>query len=180
MTDNDIIALVIRVLRTGLDSKDLQAVRIKQKYQPRDIGIPTGPVIYLHKISADRYGFPGRKDVYNETNGNFDHTESIWRTPVYQVDALSPNTNPADLTIPTPSDIVETAADILQLSSTRDTLLADGVGIQRIITIRQNYFTDDRGRYEAAPSFDFTLSYRRQWTTTAPPVDSYILNAESV
>ena len=180
MNDNDIIALVIRVLRTGLDAKNLQSVQIKQKYQPRDIGVPNGPVIYLHKISADRYGFPGRNDVYNRANGNFDHTESIWRTPVYQVDALSPNTNPADLTIPTASDVVETAADVLQLSSTRETLLAANVGIQRITTIRQNYFTDDRDRYEAAPSFDFTLTYRRQWITTTPPVDSYILNAESV
>ena len=179
MNDNQVIAALIVALRAGLDLKNLQAVQIKQKYQPRDIGVPVQPTLFIHKIMAERYGFPSRKDVFNSMNNNFDHTEAIWRTPTFQMDGLATQ-NPADINSLTASDIVEAAADVLQSQAFREALLVDCIGIQRITTIRENYFTNDRERYEQNPSFDFVLTYRPEWKSTVPEVSDYTLNVRNV
>lgn len=171
MNDNDVIKIIIQVIRAGLDSYGLTTVRIKQGYQPRSQGVEILPAVYLHKISADRYGFPSRIDVYNEGNRNFDHTETIWKTPTYQIDALSPQ-NPADINQLTASDIAEATAEALQSEASLRTFKQSRISIDRISTIREAYFTDDRDRYEQRPSFDFTLSYRFQRRITAPAVSS--------
>ena len=172
MNDNQVIRQVIAVLNTGLPALGVNGVLVTRSYQPRQNGVPTGPALFLSKISAPRYGFPGRRDVYNAQRGDFDHTESTWRTPTWQVDGLSTQ-DPRNLDQLTASDIVEAAADVLQQSSTRNALLQQKIGIQRITNIRENYFIDDRERHEQRPSFDFTLTYRREFTTTVPPVTSF-------
>ena len=169
MTDNQILIVLLPILTTGLTAVGVTGVKIKQNYQPRQSGAEIQPTLYLHKISAPRYGFPGRKDVFNATNNNFDHTETIWRTPTWQVDGLSTQ-NPANLTQLTASDIVEAAADALQLQTTRLALLRSNISIERITTIRENYFLDDRERHEQRPSFDFTLTYRRSFRSVVPQV----------
>ena len=139
MNDNDVLRVVIRILIEGLPAIGINGIRVKQSYQPRQTGVLTGPVIYLHKISAPRYGFPGRKDVYNSETAMFDHTESIWRTPSWQVDGLSTQ-DPANINQLTASDIVEATADVLQQSSTRIELLREKIGIERITDIRGKVF----------------------------------------
>ena len=179
MNDNQVIAVLISVMRMGLDEIGLTDVQIRQNYQPRKVGVSSQPVLYFHKISAPRYGFPGRRDSYNSTNRNFDHSESIWRTPTFQVNGLSTQ-NPADINQLTASDIVEQTADVLQQSNTRTRLLAQKIGIFRITQIREDYFHDDRDRFEQSPSFDFTLSYRRVIDSTVQPVTDFSLNCHQV
>ena len=169
MNDNDVLQVLLPVLSSGLVALGVNGVLIKQAYQPRQTGVEIPPTLYLHKIQAPRYGFPGRRDTYNAENQNFDHVESIWRTPVWQVDGLATQ-DPANLAQLTASDIVEAAADVLQQIVTRETLLRSNIGIERITNIRESYFTDDRERHEQRPSFDFTLTYRREFTTTVSPV----------
>lgn len=175
MNDNQIIALIISVMRSGLDALNLGSVLIKQQYQPRQSAIETAPTLYLHKVLAPRYGYPSRKDIFNTVSGEFDHTETIWRTPTYQVSGYALQ-NPADITSLTASDITERAADVMQTSATRLALLASNVGIIRITDIRENYFVDERDRFEQNPSFDFVLSYQATINTTVPPVDNHCLN----
>ena len=179
MNDNDVLRVVIAILRAGLTAIGVPGVTVKQSYQPRKTGVLTGPVVYLHKISAPRYGFPSRKDTYNTMTGVFNHTESVWRTPTWQVDGLSTQ-NPATVNQLTASDIVEAAADVLQQSSTRITLLRNNIGIERITDVRESYFIDERERHEQSPSFDFTLSYRRVIPTTVQPVNSHTLKVRRV
>ena len=142
MNDNDVIKIIIRVIRAGLDSYGLTTVRIKQGYQPRTTGVEIAPTVYLHKISADRYGFPSRIDKHNDTNNNFDHTETIWKTPTYQVDGLALQ-NPADINQLTASDIVEATAEALQSEASILAFKASRISIDRITNIRENYFTED-------------------------------------
>ena len=197
LTDFDIAELIIQVLRTGLDALGLNAIGIKQQYQPRQVGIESGPTLYFFKVVAPRYGFPSRKDVYQSDSNRFRHTETIWRTPTYQISGYSIRTQQRfrDLgfaptrhnfnrgnfsgTLPllTASDIVEMAADVMQTGSTRLALLARNVGIIRITDVRESYFSDERRRYEQNPSFDFQLSYRHTITTMVDPVASHCIKS---
>ena len=174
MNDNDVLMVLFPILRAGLINLGVSGVALKQSYQPRQNGVNIGPVLFLHKISAPRYGFPGRKDTYNPSTQTFDHSESIWRTPTWQVDGLSTQ-DPSNLNQLTASDIVEAAADVLQQSSTRNALLVEEIGIERILDIRQTYFLNDRERHEQRPSFDFTLTYRREFASTVQPVNDHNL-----
>ena len=179
MNDNEALRVLIPLLRSGLVALGVSGVLVKQSYQPRQTGVEIQPTLYLHKIQAPRYGFPGRQDVFNGNTNRFDHTESIWRTPTWQVDGLATQ-NPANISQLTASDIVEAAADVLQQSVTRETLLRSNIGIERITNIREDYFTDDRERHEQRPSFDFTLTYRRVFSSTVPPVVSQVCNVRRV
>ncbi len=169
MNDNQVLAILIAILRNGFNLLAMPDIAIKQSYQPTKQGTPEGAAIFIHKIMAPRYGHPGRRSTYNAGNANFDTVDSIWRTPTFQISGLSPQ-NPADAASLTASDIVETAADILQTESTRETLLQSGIGIYRILSIRESYFVDDRDRHEQEPSFDVTLTYRREFQLTTPAV----------
>lgn len=179
MNDNQIIALIISVMRTGIDQLGLNSVLIKQQYQPRQGGIETQDTLYLTKIMAPRYGFPSRKDAYNQDTDNFTHTETIWRTPTYQVNGYALQ-NPKTINQLTASDITEMAADVMQTSATRLSLLEQGVGIIRITDVRENYFVNERNRYQQSPSFDFVLSYQKTITTTVDPVTTQCINSKPV
>lgn len=179
MNDNDVIAVLRTVILAGLARVGQAKIKVKQSYQPRQTAIEDGPAIYLHKILATRYGFPILNDVFQESSQMFDHTESIWRTPTFQVTGLSVQ-DPADITQLTASDITEITADVLQSSATRRALLASNIGIQRITTIRDNYILNDQERNEQAASFDFIVSYRRSVTTQIPPVTRYQLNIDRI
>jgi hypothetical protein len=86
----------------------------------------------------------------------------------FQISGLSTQ-NPADPNQLTASDIVNLAASIMQSRTTVATLEAQGVGVLKITEVRNPYFSDDRQRYEASPSFDFSLTHK-QIIVTAPPI----------
>ena len=179
MNDNDVIAIIIAILRSGFVALSQPSIVIKQNYQPTQQGVPDEPALFLHKIMAPRYGFPGRHSTYNTANANFDTVESIWRMPTFQVSGLAQQ-DPNDIASLTASDIVEMAADILQTRATRQTLLDSEIGIFRIQQVRQLYFVNDKDRFEQEPSFDFTLSYRRTFNLTTPAVTATEVNISRV
>lgn len=80
----------------------------------------------------------------------------------------------------TASDILNAIAYILQNDSTIQTLEAQGIGILRIIDIRNPPFIDDRDRYEYGPSFDFTLTHKQIITSQAPILQSEEVDIYSV
>jgi len=86
----------------------------------------------------------------------------------FQVSALATQ-DPANPNQLTASDIVNYGAYIMQSGVTVAAIEAQGVGILKIGDIRNPYFTDDRQRYEASPSFDFTLTHK-QVIISAPPI----------
>jgi hypothetical protein len=172
MTDNELIRLLIPLIRDGLRPLGISDIEIKKQYQPTQQGTPGGNVLFLHKIGDYRYGFPERKDVWDREAGNFAHTESQWMQTTFQVNALIPQ-DPKHTDLPTASDVLNLTACILQSDATRQTLQSHKVGIYRMQDIHQIYFVDDRDRFEASPSFDFTLTHRRTITSRAPSVNTF-------
>jgi len=179
VNDNDVIIILGALLNSGYTALGISDVLVKQAYQPTLQGVPTNRAIFLSKILAPRYGYPGVTDTYNPGDDDFDTVESIWRSPTFQIAGLATQ-DPTDITSLTASDIVEKAADILQARSSRQTLLASGIGIQRIQDIREIYFIDDRDRHEQIPSFDFTISYRVTFQLKTPVVNTFEANINRV
>jgi len=181
MNDNDIFVIIRNILLAGLNTMGISGVQVKQNFQADQGGVPTPPAIFFHKIAANRYGFPGRRSIWNEANQNFDHVETTWRRATYQITGLAIQ-DPSDLSQLTAADLVEAASDILQLDAARDMMKAEdeSLNIERIQDIRTPYFTDERKRYEQSPSFDFVLSYQKRFVSTAQPVTAKELNFNRV
>ena len=169
MNDTQVIIALIAIIRAALDAQGLSDVLILQNYQPTQQGVPEGRVIYIHKLPAVRYGHPQEKNVYNEMDENFTTTHTFIRLASFQVNARVQQ-DPSDLNTITSSDLVDTVADILQLPTTRQALLNDNIGIERILSVRVLYETNDKDRHEQVPSFDFTLNYRKDYSETVGAV----------
>lgn len=101
--------------------------------------------------------------------GAWVYTESEVVASTFQCSGLATQ-NPANIESLTASDIANLAAYVLQSAATIAAFEAQGVGVLRIPSVRNPYFTDDRQRYEASPSFDFTITHRQTIITTVPTV----------
>lgn len=97
------------------------------------------------------------------------YTEVQQKSSLFQIMALATQ-DPAATESLTASDIANLACYVMQSVQAIQTLEAQGVGILRIPQVRNPYFSDDRERYEAAPSFDFTLTHKQTIITTIPIV----------
>ena len=172
MNDNTVIQVLKGILDSGLLARLSTAIVTRQSYQPTQQGVPVEPSLFIHKINATRYGFPGNESAYNSVNDNFDTTERIWVTPTFQISALAQQ-DPTNLSLPTASDIVETAADIMQSAATQATLLQSNINIIRVESIPISYFINEKDRHEQEPSFEIELSYLREFTTTTPKVNDF-------
>lgn len=169
MTDNELIALFLPIINTGLAANGFTDVVVLQSNQPTQQGIPTGPAVYFTKISNRRYGFLGTYDKWDSDNGTMVHTEVQPFESTYQVSALVLQ-NPKTPTQYTASDLVNEVAAILQSEKTVMTLASSNVGVLRISDIGNPYFVDDQDQFEANPSFDFTLTYRNVRVSTTAPI----------
>lgn len=118
-----------------------------------------------------RYGFLERLDAWDGNAATMTHTETqIW-TVIFQIDSLWKQ-NPLDpefATTPTAGDLAQQATAIMQSDATRATLLAAGVGIDRITDVRQPPFKDDSDVFEYGPSFDFCLNFAQTTTSQGNP-----------
>lgn len=97
----------------------------------------------------------------------------------FQVSGLSTQ-DPANPNQLTASDIVNYASAIMQSGTTVASIEAQGVGVLKVSDIRNPYFSDDRVRYEASPSFDFTLTHKQTIITAPPILSGETLNIYSV
>jgi hypothetical protein len=113
------------------------------------------------------------------SNGAQTYTETQQYATTFQASALATQ-DPSDTESLTASDIANLAAYVLQSGSTIAGLEAVGVGVLRVPQVRNPYFTDDRERYEASPSFDFTLTHKQIVTTVIPVIVSDELQVLSV
>lgn len=159
MRDNELYKLIFSILRSGFTLRGMD-VSVSQSYQPTQQGTPLKKSVFVHKLYDHRYGHMLRKSEWDLENEVMNTVQSQWYETTFQIDALAIQ-DPADVDSLTASDLVNTAAQIMQVNSTLETLRAAGVGILRIQDVRNPYFTDDRGRFEASPSFDFTLTHEQ-------------------
>lgn len=181
MLDNELIKELIAVLKTGLTANGLGNVSVKQSSQPTNQGADSGPTIYLEKIGDKRYGFLRRSDrwVFDADPPYFEHKEEQTYETSFQISALSIQ-DPQNVTQKTASDIVNIAAAVLQSDTARDTLQSKGIQMLRVQDVRNPYFVDDKGRFEAVPSFDFTLIHEQVIISTTPAVVIYEADVKRV
>lgn len=167
MTKNELgIALRSNIL-AGLIKHGLSTVQVIENYQPTQQGRVSSPVIYFHALPEYRYGWQHRKRKYDDVENKITTTETQWIESSYQIYALAPE-NPLNLNLPTAVDLVSAAAMVCNSETFAVAMRKAGAGVQRITQIRNPYFVNDRGQFEASPSFDITLSHKRSFTEITP------------
>jgi len=166
MTDSDIEVVIMGILSAEFTDPSA-TVEVVQSYNPKSQGPPLAPIVTFQKILARRVGFQGRREVYNSGNDEFDATEAWFLRATYQVDTfISSNVAVGALNA---YDIADLCAAALQSRETRQTLLASGIGIQRITDIRTPKSMDDSDRFQMNASFDFDLTYQNTRVSVVPP-----------
>lgn len=178
MTDNELIRAFWPILKDGLIAAGYTDVVSKQANQPTQQGTNTPPTVYFYKVGDKRYGFLRRDNVWNTVDGIMEHIEEQWYETTFQMSALVIQ-NPSNPEY-TASDLVNETAAIMQSDKTREQLLIKGIGILRVTEVRNPYFTDDRDRFEASPSFDFVLTHKQTRVTTDPVIESFEFNIKRV
>ena len=73
----------------------------------------------------------------------------------------------------TASDYLNYASYILQNQTFITAIEAQGVGVLKIENARNIYFKDDADRFEANPSFDFTLTHKQTIISVQPVVTKF-------
>ncbi len=162
MLDNQLIALIISIISSGLTLRGITGVTIFQAYQPTQQGIIETPTVLLSKLADYRRGSPQRVDVWDSFNSVLLHTELEVYETHYQIGSLYPQ-NPAVNTL-TASDLINSVSQILQSDDCIDQLFMNDVQILRITDIRNPYFRDDRDLFEMSPSMDIALTHKQIFT----------------
>ena len=168
MIDNDLI----QVVATRLEQASAAAgwhYLVLQKDQPTQQGIPYAPTIFFEKLFDMQYGHPMidyEHNVYQPVKPNtFSETETQIVETSFQISALVIQ-EPKDLTLPTASDV---AHYLKAYITSRPSIYAYrdlGVKVLRVTQIRNQWFQDERHRYEANPNFDIVYIHDRPLTNT--------------
>ncbi len=179
MFDNQLIALIISTLIAGEAVADIPNTPILQAFQPTQQGVNVDPTLYLFKVGDRRFGWVERKDVWDEGAMVMRHQETQQYETTFQISALATQ-NPKTPNAYTASDILNLAAYILQSADAIATLEAQGVGILRVTDVRNPYFSNDKQRNQASPSFDFTLTHKQVILSLVPIVTTTEFNIKRV
>lgn len=180
MNDKQIAALFMSELLPRMQAQpDLAGVALARKYQPRQQGAATGPVVYFFKVGDHGHGSPKREEIINGAGVIFNQTQRQLVETTYQFAAWIPQ-DPANVAALTESDVLNIVSAIMQSDALIAAFRAAGVGIQRVTDIRNPYFVDERNRFEAEPSFDIVLTHYRNLSSTLPAVDTFEANISRV
>jgi len=171
-TDNEIMAIVFDVIRTGLAAYYPVPPLVQQAYQVTQQGVPQSDAVLVHSITSARYGFPQDESWYDETEQEMKQEQSWWLERTYQVDAVIGQAD-TSATARTAFDYVDAVSSILQTSSALEAFRSNEIGVLRIQPLRVTYIVDDMGRHEQVPSFDFTLTYKQSTLTIVPSLERY-------
>lgn len=174
MNDKALLALIISTMHTGLLAQGV-TVGIKQSYQPTQQGVPLAPTLFIYKARDRRYGFP-QISYTVDGMGLATFTSKQDMITTFQIEASAPQ-NPSELTSFTASDYLNVAAMVL---STTDAFRIAGVNIMRISAMREMHFKDERGQFEAMPSFDLSITHQRVVTYTTPATNLIVPETEGV
>ena len=180
MNDKQLAALFMAQLLPAMQATSgLSGVKLARSFQSRQQGANSSPYVYFVKVGDHRHGSPARKDVFDAQANAFTHTEIQQYESTYQFSAWVPQ-DPKDVTGLTESDILNVVSGIMQSDALLAAFRAQGVGILRVTDVRNPYIVDDHGQFEAVPSFDVTLTYKRTSVSTIPAVAAYDLNLSRV
>lgn len=155
MSENSVLTSLVSVISAGLTARGI-TVGIVQNYQPEQQSVPTADTVFVYKLHGHRYGSPARNDTF--TDGVMTHTETqVWEA-TYQISALV-TINPATPSQRTAGDYLDAVSGVLQGEAGIAALLTAGIGVQRIMQVRNPFFKNDRMQFQNDPSFDVTLTY---------------------
>lgn len=179
MLDYQLFKLIISTVQSQLIFAAIPGVTLDQAYQPIRQGVSKLPSAYMYKLYDIRDGYPQEEYIWDELNEVETKTMTQVMRSSFQITALN-IPQPANNTQYTASDIANLLAAILQTDVTIATLNAQGVGILNITEIRNPFFLDDRDRWEASPSFDFTLAHKQILTGTTPIIEDVTFNTLAI
>lgn len=180
MNDKQLATLIMAQILPAMQAdSELSGVKLARNFQSRQQGANSSPYAYFFKVGDRRYGSPARTEVYNELTGLFTHTETQQYESTYQFSAWIPQ-DPANVTSLTESDILNAVSGIIQSDAILAAFQAQGVGILRVTEVRNPYIVDDHDQFEAVPSFDVILTYKRARVSTTPAVVTYEANVSRV
>jgi hypothetical protein len=173
MNENALGTIIKAALDTGFASLSEVVTPLtvlpntKIRHQPTSQGLPTPPTIYWTAVSDEFFGFLKRTDSYDAVNEVMVHTEEqpVITTIQFNCTLIQDPANPNQLTA---KDYLNYAKSILQSDVTRLALAAENVQVLRVKTGRQVYWTDDKRRMEADPSFDLEFAHTDVITTSTP------------
>lgn len=171
MLDNPLISLIRQTIIALEASAGISGTPIKQAFQPTQQGVNTQPTAYLYKIGDKRIGTPLRSDKWDSVNSVMTHTETQIYETTFQLSVLATQ-DPANTSQYTASDITNLTAHIMQSDAALAAFRAQDIGVLRVMEVRNPYFSDDRGRFEASPSFDFILTHKQVIVTTTPIIQA--------
>lgn len=183
MNDNQLISKLIALINAGLVALGFtgaNAIVVQQSNQPTQQGVPSGRTIYLTKVPGEvPIGQVGRTDKWvvptPPAEPFMQHAERQWYEITFQFGALAIQ-NPTDVNSLTASDLLRIVRNLLQSDVAINTLFPQGIGILRIGKLSNLYFVDDKDRFEASPSFDFTLTCEQVILSTNGIVQSFEYN----
>ena len=174
MTDNQLTKLLRDKLLAGLARLGLTA-EVLANQQPTMQGRTTTATLYFSAISENRYGWQYSRTSYDPETMEIEREEAQWLRTTYQVTALAPQ-DPRNLLLPTAKDLLRAASIIIGGQSFTQALTKDGVGVERVTELRNPYFVNDQGQFEASPSFDFTVTRKAAIIQEQPAFESVECN----
>ena len=179
MTDKELEALFVARLDAMMPEDPVLSVipglTVAAGFQTRQQGKNDDACVYFFKIGDKRYGWKASKNTFvapvpPDPVGTMTHTETQLYESTFQFMALAPQ-GPDSVT--TESDILNLVAGIIASDANLAALQAQGVGILRVTDVRNPYFTDDRDRFVASPSFDVVFTHKRVRVSTDPVLVKY-------
>jgi hypothetical protein len=180
MTDNQLFAVLFSIVRTGLAARGVADVTVAQSFQPTQQGGDSGPAVYLTKLFDTPRGHPRRDTVYDTLNEVMNESEVQTYETTYQVNARSLQIA-GDVAQLTASDLVKLVRQILQSSAVIALLNDSNLAILRISELRNPAIqSNDEGRFEFSPSFDFILTYDETYSLEVPAIETVEYNINRV
>lgn len=161
MTDNQLTTLIRAQILAGLSRQGLSSVLVAGAYQPTTEGRTSEATVYFFPLTDNRYGWQGKKSAYNNLTGVTTIAETQIIESTFQIYALAPQ-DPTNLNLPTAKDLVNTVAMICNSQAFVSAMSKGGAGVQRVTQVRSPFFVNDQGNFEQSPSFDITITHKRQ------------------
>lgn len=167
MTDNELIAVLATQLEAGSAALGWH-YSVLQNNQPTQEGVSSDPIILFEKLFDHEYGWQISSEYLLADAPppgwelpDFKHTETQWVESTFQVTSLVIQ-DVRDLSLPTPSDVCAGLKLWLNSKTVIRAFGAAGAAVLRITDVRNPKFKDDRGLFEANPSFDVILKHKRE------------------
>lgn len=159
MVNNEIAAFFRSQMLAMLAEQGHPEVDVTSSFQPDNQGRISGPVLYFAETLDTPHGAQKTGTSTDNQGQAIDTSMQRWRIS-YQVQGFAP-VDKTDLTVLRAADVIKIALMLLKSPVFLKALKANGMGLEKIPSTKPNFVVNDRAQYEAGPTFEFTMSYRR-------------------